>query len=63
MLSKQLSPNDRMLWNERGNMDSIILIDEETNEQGKMDSMKAIWVLRNILTNVSNQSINSSRQF
>lgn len=53
MLSKQLSPNDQILWNKRGNVDLVVLIDEETSEQDKMNSMKPIWVLRNILITVS----------
>lgn len=49
--------NDQLLWSKRGDMDSIILIDELTSEQDKMDSLKAIWVLRDILLNVSSHSI------
>lgn len=57
MLSKKLSPNDQIQWNKRGQMDLIVLIDEDTSEQDKMDSMKPIWVLRDILTNVSTRLI------
>lgn len=49
--------SDQLLWSKRGDMDSIILIDELTSEQDKMDSLKAIWVLRDILINVSKHSI------
>lgn len=34
-------------------MESIILIDEQTNAQDKMNSTKPIWMLRDILNNVS----------
>lgn len=48
-LSKKLSPKDLEYWGKRGEMDSIVLIDDETNEQDSMDSMKPIWLLRDIL--------------
>lgn len=53
MLSKKLSQTDQSYWNKRGEMDSIILIDDETSEQETLDSMKPIWLLRDILINVS----------
>lgn len=53
ILSKELSSHDRILWDKRGEMDTIILIDEDTNALDKMNSLKPIWVLRGILTNVS----------
>lgn len=58
-----LSHNDEMLWNRRGDMDSIILIDEETSDQDKMNSTKPIWLLRDILMNVSSHFIGSNALF
>lgn len=52
-LSKKLDEKDLVYWRKRGEMDSIILMDEETSPQDQMDSMKPIWLLRDILMNVS----------
>lgn len=46
-------PNDMGYWQKRGDMDSIVLIDDETSAQDPIDSKKPIWLLRDILKGVS----------
>lgn len=51
MLSEKIASNKQHLWQARGTMDLIVLIDEDSTESQALD--KPVWVLRNILLKVS----------
>lgn len=51
MLSEKIDPNKQHLWQARGTMDLIVLIDEDSTESQASD--KPVWILRNILLKVS----------
>lgn len=48
-MQKAIAPNFMELWNARGAMDAVILIDNDTSEY---QSNAPIWLLRDILLQV-----------
>lgn len=54
LLSGKIAPNFQNLWNIRGKMELVLLIDEDTGESQKQSTNvpKPIWTLRAILLNV-----------
>lgn len=56
MLTNKIPHDSLELWGKRDRMDSIILVDEETSELQPPDKSKPIWIMRNILIEVRNNS-------
>lgn len=48
-MSAGISGESRSLWANRGAMDWVILVDEDTCEKQLKDSSKTIWILRESL--------------
>lgn len=52
-MSAGIAGESRSLWANRGAMDWVILVDEDTCEKQLKDSSKTIWILRESLNLVS----------
>lgn len=48
-MSAGIAGESRILWANRGAMDWVVLVDEDTSEKQLKDSSKTIWILRESL--------------
>lgn len=48
VVSREIATESISIWNRRGNMEFVVLIDEDTNEK-HTDKTKPIWILRHSL--------------
>lgn len=53
VISGKIPKSAQTLWMKRDQMDLIVLIDEDTSESQTADSQKPIWIMREILLQVS----------
>lgn len=49
-MSAGIAGESRSLWANRGAMDWVVLVDEDTSEKQPKDSSKTIWILRESLS-------------
>lgn len=49
-MSAGIAGESRKLWARRGEMDWVVLVDEDTSEKQLKDSAKTIWILRESLS-------------